>query len=400
MSQPFAAASESVQITARALDYWRDVVLSLNGIPSPMFLAEQANILRAVKLGMGAEGTRSQALQLALTAFPLVANSGFAADWLPLYDAVYSRFCAIDREQYGRFLGRLGQLYRLNNRVNEALQVHQTAVALIGPLPPDSLIACELAFQLAEDYRQLGQFEPAKQQALAAWHGARMGEQNIEWRAAIANSLGLIDEALCQFDEAADWFDTAVQLWQKVNRPVELGRALSNLGNVLRQQQKPEEALLAFHRSLGQLEKTSLWLEKLIVQYNTAVLHFSQGQFDQAEKLLRHLHLEMGSQPEAHPSLYAHVCHSLGNTVFKDGRLAEAEPYLRQSLLLWHALGDQLNRGNSLATLAELLTAQEKTEEACALYQEALALLANQRTTPRGDRLYQEFAAAFAALNC
>ena len=80
--------------------------------------------------------------------------------------------------------------------------------------------------------------------------------------------------------------------------------------------------------------------------------------------------------------------------------MAEAEPYLRQSLPLWQALDDSLNRGNSLATLAELLTAQEKTEEACALYQEALALLANQRTTPRGDRLYQEFAAAFAALNC
>ncbi len=400
MSLSLAAAPESVQITARALDYWRDVVHSLDGIPNQMFLAEQANILRAVKLGMGAEGTRGSALHLALAAFPLVVNSGFAADWLPLYEAVYGRFCAIDREQYGRFLGRLGQLYRLDNRVDEALRVHQTAVALIAPLPSDSLIACEIAFQLAEDYRRLAQLEPAKEHALAAWHCAHASEQSNAWRAAIANSLGLIHEALFQLEAAAEWFHTTIQLWQPTNRPVELGRAWSNLGNVLRQQQKPAEALLAFHQALSQLDKTSLWLEKLIVQYNTAVLHFSQKQYDQAEKLLRHLHLEMGSQPEAHPSLYAHVCHSLGNTLVKDGRLAEAEPYLRQSLPLWQALDDSLNRGNSLATLAELLTAQEKTEEACALYQEALALLANQRTTPRGDRLYQEFAAAFAALNC
>ncbi len=400
MSQPLPATPESVRFIARALDYWWDVVQALGDLPNQTFLAEQNNILRAVRLGLGAEETRQQALQLALTAFPLVANSGHWADWLPLYEAVYGRFCPIDREQYGRFLGRLGQMYRLNNRVNEALLVHQTAGAIIAALPPDGLIACEIAFQLAEDYRRLAQYDQAKQHALAAWHSANASQQSSAWCAAAANSLGLIHEALHQLEEAANWFNTAIQLWQTCNRPVELGRVLSNLGNVLRQQQKPANALVAFHRALNQLEKTALWLEKLIVQYNTAVLHFSQEQYSQAERLLQELHLEIGRQPDAHPSLYAHACHSLGNTILKQSRLADAEPYLRQSLPLWQALGDDLNRGNSLATLAELLNAQHQTEEACALYQEALALLANQRATRRGDSLYQEFSAAYAALNC
>ncbi|MBK8905136.1 MAG: tetratricopeptide repeat protein [Anaerolineaceae bacterium] len=405
MSQPLAVTPESVQIITRALDYWLAVVQALDGFPNQTFLAEQVNILRAVKLGMGAEATRGQALQLALATFPLVGNSGRWADWLPLFEAIYGRFCTIDREQYGRFLGRLGQLYRLDNRVDEALHVHQTAVAVIAPLPPGSPIACEIAFQLAEDYRRLAQFELAQQHALAAWHSANAARQNgawhaISWRAAAANSLGLIHEALLQLEAAADWFSKAIQLWQNLNRPVELGRALSNLGNVLRQQEKAEEALLAFHQALNQLDKTTLWLEKMIVQYNTAVLHFSQAQYDQAERLLRDLHLEMGRQPDAHPSLYAHTCHSLGNTILKHGRLAEAEPFLRQSLPLWRTLGDDLNLGNSLATLAELLGAQHRLDEARALYREALALLANQRATPRGKNLYQEFLAAFAALNC
>ena len=401
MSVPtIAHAPESVQIMGYALEYWLNLVKELNGFPNQTFLDEQNNILRAVKLGMGAEETRPLAIQLTLTAFPLVENSGLWSAWLPLFEAIYGRFCPIDREQYGRFLGRLGQMYRLNNRVNEALLVHQTAVVVIAPLPPDGLIACEIAFQLAEDYRRLAQFDQARQHALAAWHSANVSQQSSAWCAAAANSLGLIHEALHQLEEAANWFNTAIQLWQNLNRPVELGRVLSNLGNVLRQQQKPADALIAFHRALNQLGKTSFWLEKLVVQYNTAVLHFVQEQYPYAERLLRDIHQEIGPQPDAHPSLYAHACHSLGNAILKQGRFAEAKPFLRQSLPLWQALGDDLNLGNSLATLAELLSAQEKTDEACALYQEALALLANQRTTPRGDNLYQEFSAAFAALNC
>jgi tetratricopeptide (TPR) repeat protein len=367
-------------------------------LPRHEFLDEHNNILRAVKMGLGPAETRRPALQLALDAFLVVESGGLWPAWIPMFEAVYGRFCDIDRILHARFLGRLGQLYRLHSRLDEALAIHQEAAALIAPLPPDSLIACEIAFQLAEDYRRKFQYEQAKQYGRAAWDAAETAGQSDAWRAAVANSLGLIYEASGQLEKAAEWYTISLGLWRPLQRPVESGRALSNLGNVLQRQGKIDEALLTYHQALGQLEGASVWLEKLIVQYNIAVLYFYLENYGAAEAILIDAHVTMGRQPEMHLVLYASICHSLGSVTVKQGQFAEAEAPLRQSITAWQKLGDNLSLANSLGVLAEALTGQGQVDEACQSYRQAIDLAANQRDIPWGEELYQQFSAAHAAL--
>jgi tetratricopeptide (TPR) repeat protein len=390
---------ESVRIVGYALTYWADFVTQLNNSPNQEFLDEHNNILRAVKMGLGAAETRRPALQLALDAFFVVESGGLWPAWIPMFEAVYGRFCDVDRTLHARFLGRLGQLYRLHSRLDEALAIHQDAAALIAPLPADSLIACEIAFQLAEDHRRKFQYEQAKQYGQAAWEAAETAQQSDAWRAAVANSLGLIYEGSGKLEEAADWYTISLGLWRPLQRPVESGRALSNLGNVLQRQGKLDEALLTYHQALRQLEGASLWLEKLIVQYNIAVVYFYQEEYGAAEAILTDAHLTMGRQPEMHLVLYASICHSLGNVIVKQGRFAEAEAPLRQSAAAWQKLGDDLSLANCLGVLAEALTGQGQVDEACQLYRQAIGLAANRRDIPWGEKLYQEFSAAYAALS-
>ncbi|MFO7540330.1 MAG: tetratricopeptide repeat protein [Chloroflexota bacterium] len=390
---------ESVPIVGYALDYWEGIVAEWNGFPNQTFMEEHNNILRAVKLGLGVENTRRQALHLALAAFPLVEKSSLWPVWLPLFEAVYHRFCDTDRALYGRFLGRLGQLYRLHNRLDEALTVHQEAAAIIAPLPTHSLPACEIAFQLAEDYRRKFQYDRAKQYALTAWEAATAARQSDTWRAAAANSLGLIYEALGQPDEAADWYTVSLGLWRPLQRPVESGRVFNNLGNVLRGQRKMDEALVAYHQALGHLAGTSIWLEKLVVQYNVAVIYFDQEQYEQAEKNFREAYAALSRQPDVHFILYASICYSLGAVIVKQERFAEAEPFFEESINVWRELGDDVSLANSLGGLADALAGQGKADNARQFYRQALALLANQRHIPRSEKLYQEFLAAYTSLN-
>jgi tetratricopeptide (TPR) repeat protein len=393
-----ASAQEGVTIVGHALDYWAGVMADLDGFQT--FMEEHDNILRAVKMGLGAEATRRQALELALAAFLPVQNSGLWPVWIPLFEAIYGRFCDIDRTVHARFLSRLGQLYRLHNRVAEATAVHQEAAALMVPFPANSQLACEIFFQLAEDYRQQSQFNQAREYALAAWESAQAGHQSDAWRATSANSLGLIYQALDQLDEAVGWYTRAIDLWRPLQRPVELGRVLSNLGGALQGQGKLDEALLTYHQAQRQLENTPLWLEKLIVQYNIAVVYFYQESYALGEGILREAYLTIARQPDIHFILYAHICHSLGNVILQQKRYTEAESPLRESIAAWQKLGDMLNLANSLGALAKVLIGQDQFKGACDLYDHALAAVTSHRHIPRGDKLYQELCKARVALDC
>ena len=391
------SVQEGVAIVGHALDYWTGFVADLDGFQT--FMEEHDNILRAVKMGLGAETTRRQALELALAAFLPVQNSGLWPAWIPLYEAIYGRFCDIDRTLHARFLSRLGQLYRLHNRVAEATAVHQEAAALIEPLPNNSQITCEISFQLAEDYRQQSQFNQAKAHGLTAWESAQTAQQSNAWQATAANSLGLIHQSLEQLDEAVDWYTKAIDLWRPLPRPVELGRVLSNLGITLQGQGKLDEALLTYHQAQRQLENTPLWLEKLIVQYNIAVVYFYQEAYALGESILREAYATIARQPDIHFTLYAHICHSLGNMILRQKRYTEAESPFREAIAAWQKLGDNLNLAESLGALAKALIGQEQVKGACGLYDQALAAVASLRHIPRGDQLYQELQEARVALD-
>lgn len=73
------SSAESLPIIRRALDYWLAFIQELKGSPDHRLVEEHDNILRAAKLGLGAEETRCQEMQLALPAFPPIESAGLDA---------------------------------------------------------------------------------------------------------------------------------------------------------------------------------------------------------------------------------------------------------------------------------------------------------------------------------
>ena len=396
----------SAPIILAGLAYWRELLGRRKGLPEQTFRREHDNILRAASLGLGAAATRPAAIELALRAFPLAENGGQWGEWLPLFQAMgemleNGRSSPTDQETEAHCLLRLGQLQRLSHQYDTAIATHQAAAALVAHLPAANPLASGIQYQLGEDYRLRGDLAAARPYARTAWRLAKTLPSPHHQQGAAANSLGLIAWASGELEEAAAWFTIAIPLWRELESWVELGRTLSNLGNVRQNQGALEEALIAYGQALAELGKTAAWVEVLKVEYNISVLHFVREEYAAAEQSLRAAYRSLSGQPPGSGvMLRAYVCHSLGSAILKQGRPAEAEPFLRQSLAAWATIGDELNRANSLGALGEALAGQGQRVAACASYGEAVDLLATRRETPRGEKLYQEFRAVGAALGC
>ena len=397
MSQP---RQDPAPIIAASLNYWSGWVEGLNHSPTPAFVQKHELILHAVKMGLGLTATRRAAVDLTLATFVAAYGSGGWADWRPIYEQINAAWNGPDDALRVRVLSRLGQCYCLSDQLERATAVHHEAETLAAQLPPDNLLACEIAFQLTEDYRRRAKYERAKEYALAAWRLVENDETQPVWRATIANSLGLIDWATGAFVEADKWLTMAADCWRPLSRPVELGRTLSNLGVALEGRQKFDEALVVYRQAFTHLDGTAAWIDKLKVQYNIGVILFNKEEYEQAENIFREANAAIAQRLASGVMFRAYISHSLGNAISKQGRFSEAEPFLRQAINAWDVLGDKLNQGNSWAALAEALTGQAQTEAACAASRQALILLEAQRHIPRGERLYQEQLQAYQTLGC
>jgi tetratricopeptide (TPR) repeat protein len=395
---------DATPVIASSLAYWSDWVAQLHQRPTPAFAHKHDLIVHAVKLGLQSEATRRTAVELALATVHAVLSGGYWPVWQPILEAARAVWPDLNPELRIRLLSRLGQCYRLNGQLQAATAIHHEAEPLVSQLPSDSSIsreaAWEVAFQLAEDYRQQAEYARAKALAQNAWELVQDAEAQNAWRASIANSLGLIHWTMGELGEADQWFTVAADLWQVLSRSVELSRTLSNLGNVLQQQGKLDDALIVYKRALAQLDDTVAWVEKLKIQYNTAVLYLNRNQHELAENLLRDAYLTLTKQPGDNLILKAYLSHGVGDAILRQGRFAEAMPYLVQAVAAWEKTGDQLNLGNGYITLAKALHGQGQVEAACAHCQRGLAILETTRATPAGERLYQERRQDCQTLGC
>jgi tetratricopeptide (TPR) repeat protein len=398
MSQP---RQDPAPIIAASLNYWSGWVNGLNNLPTPAFAQKHELILYAVKMGLGLAATRRAAVDLTLATFLTVLSGGYWPAWQPVLETARAHaWPDLDPGQRIRLLSRLGQCYRLDGQFAQAAAIHHEAEELAAQSPDNNLLACEIAFQLAEDYRRQSEYAQAREHALNAWKRVKTNEEQKGWRASITNTIGLIDSATGQLDEADRWFVIAANLHRELSQPVELSRTLNNLGNVLQAQAKVDEALIIYQQALAQLADMDVLIEKLKVQYNIGVIYFDKEQYEKAETIFREANMLIAQQPSTGAIYRPYVFHSLGNAIYKQGRFGEAEPFLRQAVKEWQILGDQLNEGNSLGVLAGLLTGQGQIEAACSVYRQALALLAQQQTIPWGERLYKEYSQDYLALDC
>jgi tetratricopeptide (TPR) repeat protein len=375
-------------ITANLI-YWREQIERLTDASTHKFVAEQANIILAVELGVMLPATQVKAAELLLLAYRFIERCGYWQSWL----SVFEKAAAVDLERLpllgARLLNRQGQLLRLMQQSEQAMTLHQKAECIAQDAGNQQALA-EVWFNLSIDYLQRQAYEQADAYGQKALLIFQTLPDSQRWQASMLNTLGLISLHRDRLAEAQARLQQSIALWRLFDEPTELARVLNNLANACYQQDQLEAALHYDQEALEHLASTESALDKAEVLINLGALYFKWGQYDKAEIALRQA-VSPAVRRSGNFRLRALLAQNLGNTLLKQAQVAESEKYLRQSLALWQQLGDDLMLANTVGTLAEALVAQEQYETAVAYYDNALQLLDKFPTNSWAQSLKEEF---------
>ncbi len=374
---------------AANLAYWWEQIERLTDAGTHQFIAEQANIILAVELGLALPATQVKTVELLLLAYRFVERCGYWQRWL----SVFEKATAVDLKQQplltARLLNRQGQLSRLMQQTELAMALHQKAERMAQKISDQQALA-EIWFNLSIDHWQCRDYEQADAFGQKALHVFQTVPGNQRWQASMLNTLGLISLHCDHLTEAHKRLQQSTALWRQVDEPTELARVLNNLANTCYQQDQLAAALHYYQEALEHLAPTESALDKAEVLVNLGALYFKWEQYDKAELALRQA-ASPAVRRSGHLRLRALLALNLGNTLLKQNQLAESEKYLRQSQALWQQLGDELMLANTVGTLAEVLAAQGQVEAAVTYYDNALQLIDNFPANSWAQSLKEEF---------
>jgi tetratricopeptide (TPR) repeat protein len=386
MAKPVAATF--VKSLQAALGYWQR---RLNEAAPKELDAERHNLYRAVQFGLQHPETRTAAAELATSAFSFVFARGYWQEWLRVMEQAAA--VAAELPALSRFwlLTRLGNLRRLNRHLDAALDVHREALVLSQQMGEPLLLA-EAHYHLGRALRAVRRYQEAQAQLQAA--ETLLAQNGGEGAARLAvltnNALGRVAHDRGQLDEAQIFLERAVAYAREHCDPSLLADQLHDLGNVHRDTGKYEEALAKYEEALSLLEDSGQRLNRILIQRSAGVLHFARQAYSQAEVVFRHI-----DRPFLHETgnLYqeAIILVSLGNAVLYQERYQEAVQTLADSVAIWRQLEDEVELANAVGSLGEALAGLGQKEDACAAFEEALALLSEYLDNPRARRLWMLF---------
>lgn len=148
--------------------------------------------------------------------------------------------------------------------------------------------------------------------------------------------------------------------------------ALNNIGAIFLQRGKMNEALDYFEQVLGVYEETATPERVPVTLNNIGVIYYKQGQ---TEKSLDYYHRSLKMRSQLGDS--AGVAQSLSNigAIYNNqGQQDKALDYFRQSLDIRRRIGDELGMAFSLNNLGALYRSQGQMEKARAHYDECLKI--------------------------
>lgn len=274
-------------------------------------------------------------------------------------------------------------------QLSQAIKTHHTAEA-IAQQQGDSQALAEAHFNLSECYWQSRDYDKAEHYGLLALEQFNQLNAHLKWCAATLNTLGMVAWWRGDLTLAEQRLSKAVDYWRIGGQPTEQARILNNLAGMLRAAKKYEKALQHLDEAGQQLTLTASELDKTMVDITRGGLYYDLQQWSKAEAAFRQADSAYLAR-SGHIYYQALVAQGLGNVLLKQGRLIEAEGYLRSSLTLWQQVKDDLMMANTIGTLAEALAAQGQSAEAILLYDEALTHLARYPHDAWAGKLQTEF---------
>ena len=372
----------------RNLDLWRRRLLDETK-SADQWQAYQGDALKAIAAGLQNDVTQQEAARLAIDLAPSWERWGQWSEWISLLETVES--LELPPGMRSTLLLAQSHMHLLNGNFQDAVRLLETALALAESLNDAQLMASAHS-RLATTYLR------KKEYAKAQHHG----EMAFRWLPAkssktlpsLYNAMGLISLGMGEFATGEQWFRQALTHWLALDMPIEMGRTWLNLGVLFYQQGQLQETKKCYEQARQILEPTASVVDKLKVFNGLGTLHYIEKNLKEAERIFREgVIFAQGFQGVFH--LRGSLTHNLGNTLLALDQLVEAKRFLEKSISLWQQANDDVERANSIGTLAELYEKQQAYALAADHYHQAITLLKEYPEHQWANKLLVNFEGAY-----
>lgn len=388
--------SQFIQSIQAGLRYWQKKTQKLGAEDVRWLDSRRQNFFRAIEFGLNQPETWNDTAVLLLQTFDFGETQGYWSEWIPIVEQALANAPEKESVVYGRLQNRLGQLYRLANRLPEAEVQHNAALALAKSLENQELLLITYTC-LAEYSLSLKQVDQTRAYGQAALDLAQTLPDLERLEAFARRILGTIEEFMGNWAEAINQYQQAIELWRTLDNHTYLARTWLDLGNVYSGINEYTLGQQAYEEAQAILRPTNNVTDKAIVAQNLGVLYYRQEEWAKAEAAL--LEVDLIKLREQHEfNLLAKIYNNLGNIYLKMKRLENAAEQLNLAIEIFRQRENELELGNSLGTLASVYEADGEHTKALQFYEEAVMLLQKFPESQWAKKLLREFGAAFARL--
>jgi class 3 adenylate cyclase/tetratricopeptide (TPR) repeat protein len=375
------AGEELLEIRAYHLDHAAQLLGELDGKPPAELASEAAKALEAAgKRGLARESNQS-ARKLLLRAVELEPTlqrryrAALAAHRLADFPAVASEMEVV-----------LAEAREVGDRSLESRALHALAEVALGR-DADAERARELAEQalaVVPDDDLPGRFDALMTRGIVAWSQGSLlddkrfskealelaragGRKDLESTA--AQHLASIFVARMELDQAEPLVDRACELAVESGSIETKGHALASRGRLLSMRGELEDAERAFEEARGLFEEAGARISLARTMLGIAWLAWRRGDLDRGERLLRDSIRIL--KPLEDRGTLCESQRTLAQLLVAQGRIEEAE---RVALEARKTVGaqDQTSRATTRLALASVRAAQGRDDEAEVLLREAL----------------------------
>ncbi len=391
--KPSKAFRQSIAANIR---YWSQRTKRLDDQTIQELVGERQNLYQAAEFGIHLEETWPAAVELILQCFYYVERRGFWSEWIPLLESTLAYYPENLPQLETRLKNNLGACYRLERKFDLAIQIHDEEMDLASQLDDKRLIA--LAHNnLGKTYYLMHRYEEAEDHGQAAISFFENRPADRHRLAAMINLLGLISQAQGDYDQSESRLQAAVKEFRLADIPLELARALGNLGITHDSKGEYQSAISCYREAAEILEPTIYEVDKARLQLSLGTAYFNLD--DLTAATMAYEKANSSYMRREGPTYYqAAIANNLGNVYLAQERLLEAETYLREAISLWRRSGAHLMLANSLGTLAETMIATGNHVDAIGYYEEALGIVEQYPEDAWSQKMADEFKEAMEKL--
>lgn len=160
--------------------------------------------------------------------------------------------------------------------------------------------------------------------------------------AAVLSNIGIIKMHQNQHTEAQALFERCLVIEEKTLGPdnLELATTINNLASVLHRKGNLDEALVQYDRSLKIQANFPDHPDRAMVMFNQSLIHESQGNLQQATRLLFECQRILKSSLGEKHKFWGHTQSAFGSIFDQEGNTAQAIEKFKSSLEIYATLGE------------------------------------------------------------